>query len=111
MKHINNEDDFTSFGKSLNHFMLKSGMTAEKLAEKLRCTPETVSKYRNDHNIPSFYDVLEIARILGLNPFETKGMLEFANYSIDAPIESNRQTYEYVCQTYYRHTQKCSDKK
>ncbi len=102
MKNINKEDDFTSFGRVLNHYLLRSGMTGEKLAEELGYTPEWISKYRNDHSLPSFDDVIEIAKILGMNPIETIGMLEIANYSIAVPIKRNVLIYKDICMSYYR---------
>lgn len=96
------EKTYASFGELLNYYMSSAGMTGEKLAEELGYTPETISKYRNDHILPSFDYVIEIAKILGLRPYQTAEMLEYANYSIAAPIKRNMLINKELFISYYR---------
>lgn len=100
-KTTDREKTYASFGNLLNHHMSIAGMTGVKLAEELGREPETISKYRNNHNLPSFDDVIEIAKILGLRPYQTAELLEYANYSISAPIERNMLIEKDLFKSYY----------
>jgi transcriptional regulator with XRE-family HTH domain len=54
------------FGKNLKRIRSSSGITQEKLADKLDVTPEFISLIERGLRAPSFETIEEISKVLGV---------------------------------------------
>ena len=56
-----------SIGNRISHFRKQKGYTQEEMAEKLRVTPQAVSKWENDISYPDILLLPKIAERLGVS--------------------------------------------
>ena len=64
------------FGLRLKRLMFVKGVTQEDITRKTGITQPMLSRYMNGENVPSFYKVDQIARVLGCSVDEFRCVLK-----------------------------------
>ena len=82
-----------ALGRRAAQFRKKAGLTQERLAERVKVTHETISRFERGVTIPSIATVVRVAKALGVELhvlFDLRGRASRKDAALDALVQEVR---------------------
>ena len=82
-----------ALGKRAAQFRKKAGLTQERLAERVKVTHETISRFERGVTIPSIATVVKVAKAVGVELhvlFDLRGRASRKDAAVDALVQEVR---------------------